>query len=82
MKGKRKTLNAGDVLSAMEEMEFQRFVAPLKESLEGTTRSSCREPSEHRALFSAAAGQAALTCLRSFSALCPASHTAVCPGNK
>ncbi|KFV46882.1 DNA polymerase epsilon subunit 3, partial [Gavia stellata] len=29
-----KTLNAGDVLSAMEEMEFQRFVAPLKESLE------------------------------------------------
>ncbi|KAF4801679.1 DNA polymerase epsilon 3, accessory subunit [Turdus rufiventris] len=34
MKGKRKTLNAGDVLSAMEEMEFQRFVAPLKESLE------------------------------------------------
>ncbi|KAM9594660.1 DNA polymerase epsilon subunit 3 [Haliaeetus albicilla] len=34
MKGKRKTLNASDVLSAMEEMEFQRFVAPLKESLE------------------------------------------------
>lgn len=34
MKGKRKTLNAGDVLSAMEEMEFQRFIAPLKESLE------------------------------------------------
>ncbi|NWH81781.1 DPOE3 polymerase, partial [Piaya cayana] len=34
MKGKRKTLNASDVLSAMEEMEFQRFVGPLKESLE------------------------------------------------
>uniref|UniRef100_A0A670YRI3 DNA polymerase epsilon subunit 3 n=1 Tax=Pseudonaja textilis TaxID=8673 RepID=A0A670YRI3_PSETE len=34
-KGKRKTLNAGDVISAMEEMEFQRFVGPLKESLEG-----------------------------------------------
>ncbi|NXF81511.1 DPOE3 polymerase, partial [Sclerurus mexicanus] len=34
MKGKRKTLNAGDVLSAMEEMEFQRFMVPLKESLE------------------------------------------------
>uniref|UniRef100_A0A6J0UVP9 DNA polymerase epsilon subunit 3 n=2 Tax=Pogona vitticeps TaxID=103695 RepID=A0A6J0UVP9_9SAUR len=34
MKGKRKTLNAGDVLSAMEEMEFQRFITPLKESLE------------------------------------------------
>uniref|UniRef100_A0A8D0HIS1 DNA polymerase epsilon subunit 3 n=1 Tax=Sphenodon punctatus TaxID=8508 RepID=A0A8D0HIS1_SPHPU len=38
MKGKRKTLNAGDVLSAMEEMEFQRFVAPLKESLEAYRR--------------------------------------------
>lgn len=35
MKGKRKTLNASDVLSAMEEMEFQRFVTPLKEALEG-----------------------------------------------
>ncbi|XP_033851001.3 DNA polymerase epsilon subunit 3 [Acipenser ruthenus] len=34
MKGKRKTLNAGDVLSAMEEMEFQRFVPLLKDSLE------------------------------------------------
>lgn len=34
LKGKRKTLNAGDVLAAMEEMEFQRFVTPLKESLE------------------------------------------------
>lgn len=41
MKGKRKTLNAGDVLSAMEEMEFQRFVAPLKESLEGTVLWGC-----------------------------------------
>lgn len=41
MKGKRKTLNAGDVLSAMEEMEFQRFVAPLKESLEGTVLRGC-----------------------------------------
>uniref|UniRef100_A0A8D0AYY1 DNA polymerase epsilon subunit 3 n=1 Tax=Salvator merianae TaxID=96440 RepID=A0A8D0AYY1_SALMN len=38
MKGKRKTLNAGDVLSAMEEMEFQRFVGPLKESLEAYRR--------------------------------------------
>ncbi|XP_048368164.1 DNA polymerase epsilon subunit 3 [Sphaerodactylus townsendi] len=38
MKGKRKTLNATDVLSAMEEMEFQRFVAPLKESLEAYRR--------------------------------------------
>nr|KAF6315170.1 DNA polymerase epsilon 3, accessory subunit [Myotis myotis] len=38
MKGKRKTLNASDVLSAMEEMEFQRFVAPLKEALEAYRR--------------------------------------------
>ena len=34
MKGKRKTLNASDVLSAMEEMEFQRFFTRLKEALE------------------------------------------------
>ncbi|KAJ1145366.1 hypothetical protein NDU88_011655 [Pleurodeles waltl] len=38
LKGKRKTLNAADVLSAMEEMEFQRFVTPLKESLEAYRR--------------------------------------------
>ncbi|XP_075435347.1 DNA polymerase epsilon subunit 3 [Ascaphus truei] len=38
MKGKRKTLNASDVLAAMEEMEFQRFLAPLKESLEAYRR--------------------------------------------
>lgn len=34
MKAKRKTLNAGDVLAAMEEMEFERFLVPLKEALE------------------------------------------------
>ncbi|KAF3833092.1 hypothetical protein F7725_026757 [Dissostichus mawsoni] len=34
MKAKRKTLNAGDVLSAMEEMEFERFLEPLREALE------------------------------------------------
>lgn len=38
MKGKRKTLNVTDVMSAMEEMEFQRFLAPLKESLEAYRR--------------------------------------------
>ncbi|XP_029468894.1 DNA polymerase epsilon subunit 3 [Rhinatrema bivittatum] len=38
MKGKRKILNSGDVLAAMEEMEFQRFVNPLKESLEAYRR--------------------------------------------
>ncbi|OCT65196.1 hypothetical protein XELAEV_18041435mg [Xenopus laevis] len=32
MKGKRMTLNASDVLAAMKEMEFQRFLTP--ESLE------------------------------------------------
>lgn len=35
MKAKRKTLNAGDVLAAMEEMEFERFLEPLREALEG-----------------------------------------------
>ncbi|PIO36187.1 hypothetical protein AB205_0166790 [Aquarana catesbeiana] len=34
MKQKRKTLNVTDVMSAMEEMEFQRFLGPLKEALE------------------------------------------------
>ncbi|XDC54394.1 hypothetical protein R6Z07M_005576 [Ovis aries] len=38
MKGKRKTLNASDVLSAMEETEFQRFVTPLNEALEAYKR--------------------------------------------
>lgn len=35
MKAKRKTLNAGDVMSAMEEMEFERFLQPLRDALEG-----------------------------------------------
>ncbi|KAK1787778.1 hypothetical protein P4O66_016263 [Electrophorus voltai] len=34
MKAKRKTLNAGDVMAAMEEMEFERFLPPLREALE------------------------------------------------
>uniref|UniRef100_A0A8C2BYE2 DNA polymerase epsilon subunit 3 n=1 Tax=Cyprinus carpio TaxID=7962 RepID=A0A8C2BYE2_CYPCA len=34
MKAKRKTLNAGDVISAMEEMEFERFLQPLRQALE------------------------------------------------
>ena len=38
MKAKRKTLNAGDVLAAMEEMEFERFLEPLKEALEGQNK--------------------------------------------
>uniref|UniRef100_G7PRM1 DNA polymerase epsilon subunit 3 n=1 Tax=Macaca fascicularis TaxID=9541 RepID=G7PRM1_MACFA len=48
MKGKRKTLNASDVLSAMEEMEFQRFVTPLKEALEGGSRKARRRPQSKR----------------------------------
>ncbi|XP_063792280.1 uncharacterized protein LOC134948304 isoform X3 [Pseudophryne corroboree] len=38
MKGKRKTLNVTDVLAAVEEMECQRFLTPLKESLEAYRR--------------------------------------------
>ncbi|XP_002735947.1 DNA polymerase epsilon subunit 3-like [Saccoglossus kowalevskii] len=34
LSAKRKTLTAADVLSAMEEMEFEHFVEPLKDSLE------------------------------------------------
>ena len=35
MKHKRKTLTAHDVLDAMDEMEFESFIEPLKEGLEG-----------------------------------------------
>ncbi|NP_001279492.1 DNA polymerase epsilon subunit 3 isoform X1 [Callorhinchus milii] len=38
MKSKRKTLNATDVLAAMEEMEFERFITPLKDALEAFKR--------------------------------------------
>uniref|UniRef100_A0A3P9NVA1 DNA polymerase epsilon subunit 3 n=1 Tax=Poecilia reticulata TaxID=8081 RepID=A0A3P9NVA1_POERE len=41
MKAKRKTLNAGDVLAAMEEMEFERFLEPLRDALEGKDTSAC-----------------------------------------
>ena len=33
-KNKRKTLTAPDVFTAMEEMEFETFLEPLKDSLE------------------------------------------------
>ncbi|XP_061743540.1 DNA polymerase epsilon subunit 3 isoform X3 [Nerophis ophidion] len=42
LKAKRKTLNAGDVLAAMEEMEFERFMEPLREALEALCRSFTR----------------------------------------
>ena len=32
---KRKTISGDDVLKAMDEMEFERFVEPLKSSLKG-----------------------------------------------
>lgn len=35
LKSNRKTLSAGDVFSALEDMEFQEFVPELKECLEG-----------------------------------------------
>ena len=34
MQHKRKTISGQDVLDAMKEMEFERFVEPLKRSLE------------------------------------------------
>ena len=37
MQNKRKTISGVDVMEAMTEMEFDRFVAPLKQSLEGNT---------------------------------------------
>ena len=35
LKSKRKTITAKDVLDALEDMEFDQFVDPLKECLEG-----------------------------------------------
>ena len=40
-KQKRKTLTAPDVFEALEEMEFEQFIKPLKESLE------CEYPLTH-----------------------------------
>ncbi|KAG7476797.1 hypothetical protein MATL_G00086750 [Megalops atlanticus] len=50
MKAKRKTLNAGDVLAAMEEMEFERFLQPLREALEAYKKGQKgkREASEQK----------------------------------
>lgn len=50
MKAKRKTLNAGDVLAAMEEMEFERFLEPLRDALEGKDTSTLRPPASRRVL--------------------------------
>ncbi|KAK3088267.1 hypothetical protein FSP39_016837 [Pinctada imbricata] len=36
VKSKRKTINAQDVINAMEDMEFEQFMEPLKKCLEGT----------------------------------------------
>ena len=36
MQHKRKTIAANDVMEAMTEMEFERFVSPLKQSLDGS----------------------------------------------
>ena len=35
LKNKRKTINAQDVLSAMEDMEFEQFIEPLQQCQEG-----------------------------------------------
>ena len=35
LKSKRKTLSAGDVFSALQDMEFEEFVPELKDCLEG-----------------------------------------------
>ena len=48
LKAKRKTLSANDVLSALEDMEFEHFVPELKECLEGVYVSICLH---HQLLF-------------------------------
>jgi len=35
LKGKRKTITANDVYSALSEMEFEEFIDPIKGELEG-----------------------------------------------
>lgn len=40
MKAKRKTINANDVISAMDEMEFDQFEDPLKQCLDGNCLTS------------------------------------------
>lgn len=37
LKSKRKTLSAGDVFSALQDMEFEEFLPELKDCLEGMT---------------------------------------------
>ncbi len=41
LKNKRKTLSAGDVFSALEDMEFETFLPELKEGLEGINNANC-----------------------------------------
>nr|XP_032832196.1 DNA polymerase epsilon subunit 3 [Petromyzon marinus]XP_032832197.1 DNA polymerase epsilon subunit 3 [Petromyzon marinus] len=50
VKSKRKTLSGNDVLSAVEEMEFQQLLAPLRESLDAYRRDlkGRKEASEQR----------------------------------
>ncbi|ESP00265.1 hypothetical protein LOTGIDRAFT_238643 [Lottia gigantea] len=50
LKGKRKTINATDVISAMEDMEFEQFVDPLKECLDvfRNEQKGKREASQQR----------------------------------
>ena len=39
MQSKRKTISGPDVIEAVKEMEFDKFAAPLKKSLEGQLES-------------------------------------------
>ncbi|XP_071495908.1 DNA polymerase epsilon subunit 3-like [Diadema antillarum] len=50
IKGKRKTLNATDVFSALEDMEFEEFIEPLKANLEAfrASQKGKKEASEQR----------------------------------
>ena len=48
MQAKRKTISGSDVLNAMTEMEFERFVEPLKNNLEGKISPSNLSPKTQR----------------------------------
>ena len=42
MQHKRKTISGNDVIEAMKEMDFDRFVEPLQHALEGNISLECR----------------------------------------
>eukprot|EP00118_Oscarella_pearsei_P002035 m.9285 g.9285 ORF g.9285 m.9285 type:complete len:171 (+) comp21241_c0_seq1:348-860(+) len=60
VKAKRKTLTGGDVLTAMEDMEFGQFIPALQEALEAFKKEQ-KEKAERKKKAAAAAASAVAT---------------------